>query len=118
MGWDSTRRQFFICSTSSRWPRKAADMASCSHWRLCRVRQGGREKQTLSIIDSGVTAAAKLLQSCPTLCDPIDGSPPGFPIPGIVQAGVTVINNNSWGVPGGLLVKSWHFHCKGNRFDP
>ena len=32
------------------------------------------------------TAAAKLLQSCPTLCDPTDGSPPGFPIPGILQA--------------------------------
>ena len=32
------------------------------------------------------TAAAKLLQSCPTLCDPIDGSPAGFPIPGILQA--------------------------------
>ena len=31
-------------------------------------------------------AAAKLLQSCPTLCDPIDGSPPGLPIPGILQA--------------------------------
>ena len=31
-------------------------------------------------------AAAKLLQSCPTLCDPIDGSPPGSPDPGILQA--------------------------------
>ena len=31
-------------------------------------------------------ATAKLLQSCPTLCDPIDGSPPGFPVPGILQA--------------------------------
>ena len=31
-------------------------------------------------------AAAKSLQSCPTLCNPIDGSPPGFPIPGILQA--------------------------------
>ena len=31
-------------------------------------------------------AAAKSLQSCPTLCDPIDGSPPGSPIPEIVQA--------------------------------
>ena len=30
-------------------------------------------------------AAAKLLQSCPTLCDPIDGSPPGSPVPGILQ---------------------------------
>ena len=33
-----------------------------------------------------VAAAAKLLQSCPTLCDPIDGSPPGSAIPGILQA--------------------------------
>ena len=32
-------------------------------------------------------AAAKLLQSCPTLCDPIDGSPPDPPTPGILQAG-------------------------------
>ena len=31
-------------------------------------------------------AAAKLLQSCPTLCDPIDSSPPGSTIPGILQA--------------------------------
>ena len=31
-------------------------------------------------------AAAKSIQLCPTLCDPIDGSPPGFPIPGILQA--------------------------------
>ena len=33
-------------------------------------------------------AASKLLQSCPTLCDPIDGSPPGSPVPGILQARV------------------------------
>ena len=33
-----------------------------------------------------VAEAAKSLQSCPTLCDPIDGSPPGSPIPGILQA--------------------------------
>ena len=32
-------------------------------------------------------AAAKSLQSCQTLCDPIDGSPPGSPTPGILQAG-------------------------------
>ena len=31
-------------------------------------------------------ATAKSLQSCPTLCDPIDGSPPGSPVPGILQA--------------------------------
>ena len=33
-----------------------------------------------------VAAAAKSLQACPTLCDPIDGSPPGSPVPGILQA--------------------------------
>ena len=33
-----------------------------------------------------VFAIAKSLQSCPTRCDPIDGSPPGFPVPGILQA--------------------------------
>ena len=35
----------------------------------------------------GILAAAKSRQSCPTLCDPIDGGPPGSPIPGILQAG-------------------------------
>ena len=35
---------------------------------------------------AAAAAATKLLQSCPTLCDPIDGSPPGSPIPGILQA--------------------------------
>ena len=35
---------------------------------------------------SPVAATAKSLQSCPTLCDPIDGSPPGSPVPGILQA--------------------------------
>ena len=34
----------------------------------------------------GAAAAAKSLQSCPTLCDPIDGNPPGSPVPGILQA--------------------------------
>ena len=42
------------------------------------------EKQTN--LEHAAAAAAKLLQSCPTLCDPIDGSPLGSPIPGILQA--------------------------------
>ena len=36
--------------------------------------------------EGAAAAAAKSLQSCPTLCDPIDGSPPGSAIPGILQA--------------------------------
>ena len=38
--------------------------------------------------DVVAAAAAKLLQSCPTLCNPIDGSPPGSPVTGILQARV------------------------------
>ena len=49
---------------------------------------------------SGVAATAKSLQSCPTLCDPIDGSPPGSPVPGILQARtlewVAISFSNAW----------------------
>ena len=45
-------------------------------------------------------AAAKSLQSCPTLCDPIDGSPPGSPVPGILQARtlewIAISFSNAW----------------------
>ena len=46
-------------------------------WRIPRTEEPGGLQSA---------AAAKLLQSCPTLCDPIDGSPPGSPNPGILQA--------------------------------
>ena len=36
------------------------------------------------MLNVAAAAAAKSLQSCPTLCDPIDGSPPGSPVPGIL----------------------------------
>ena len=46
------------------------------------------------------TAAAMSLQSCPTLCDPIAGSPPGSPVPGSLQAGtlewVAISFSNAW----------------------
>ena len=41
---------------------------------------------TPSLAAAAAAAAAKSLQSCPTLCDPRDGSPPGSPVPGILQA--------------------------------
>ena len=37
---------------------------------------------------TATTTTVKSLQSCPTLCDPIDGSPPGSPVPGILQEGI------------------------------
>ena len=42
--------------------------------------------QSKSSPTAAAAAAAKSLQSCPTVCDPIDGSPPGSPVPGILQA--------------------------------
>ena len=58
--------------------------------------------QSHSHQDSMVLAAAtaKSLQSCPTLCDPIDGSPPGSPSPGILQARtlewVAIASSSAW----------------------
>ena len=58
-------------------------------------------------------AAAKSLQLCPTLCDPIDGSPPGSPVPGILQAStlewVAISFSNAWKrkVKGKLLSRVW-----------
>ena len=45
------------------------------------------QSTTYPVADTGTgTTAAKSLQSCPTLCDPTEGSPPGSPVPGILQA--------------------------------
>ena len=70
-----------------------------SGWRQGKGRSGGK-KDTVSwpgnshesedinflFLPLSAAAAAKSLRSCPTLCDPRDGSPPGSPIPGILQA--------------------------------
>ena len=58
-------------------------------------------------------AAAKSLQSCPTLCDPIDGSPPGSPVPGILQArtlewvAISFSNAGKWKVKVKSLSRVW-----------
>ena len=58
----------------------------------------GRVKESWSLFT--YVAAAKSRQSCPTLCSPIDGSPPGFPVPGILQARtlewVAISSSNAW----------------------
>ena len=46
----------------------------------------GSLKKQENIRKIPAAAAAKSLQSCPTLCDPVDGSPPGSPVPGILKA--------------------------------
>ena len=52
------------------------------HWQAGSLPLAPPGKSQLAI----AAAAAKSLQSCPTLCDPIDGSSPGSPVPGILQA--------------------------------
>ena len=58
-------------------------------------------------------AAAKSLRSCPTLCDPIDGSPPGSPVPGILQArtlewvAISFSNAGKWRVKVKSLSRVW-----------
>ena len=53
---------------------------------LQRGKKGRKERHHILKHGIAAAAAAKSLQSCPTLCDPIDVSPPGSPIPGILQA--------------------------------
>ena len=47
---------------------------------------GRRKEEALGRKTAAAAAAAKSLQSCPTLCDPTDSSPAGYPVPGILQA--------------------------------
>ena len=59
-----------------------------------------KEKGKLLSSNTAAAAAAKSLQSCPTLCNPIDGSPPGSPVPGMLQARtlewVAISFSNAW----------------------
>ena len=63
--------------------------------------------------DAAAAAAAKSPQSCPTLCDPTDGSPPGFPIPGTLQARtlewVAISFSNAWKWKVKSLSRVWLF---------
>ena len=75
---------------------------------------GLREVIKLSeVIAAAAAAAAKSLQSCPTLCDPIDGSPSGSPVPGILQArtlewvAISFSNAGKWQVKVKSLSPVW-----------
>ena len=72
-------------------------MCECLHQHQTQVRAQGFDYQ---LTVAAAAAAAKSLQSCPTLCNPIDGSPRGFPVPGILQARilewVAISFSNAW----------------------
>ena len=59
--------------------RRQSPRDLCWFWR-------GKGAEIEWCLEYAAAAAAKSLQLCPTLCDPIDGSPPGSPVPGILQA--------------------------------
>ena len=80
---------------------------STSHMVTLAVKGGGANNAIICLqvgatgfVNSSAAAAAKLLQLCPTLCNPIDGSPPGSPVPGILQARtlewVAISFSNAW----------------------
>ena len=85
-------------------------MATNSEWKRERKREGKISKiiyihtyiytHTYICMYVYAAAAAKLRQSCPTLCNPIDCSPPGFAIPGILQARtlewIAISFSNAW----------------------
>ena len=76
--WSSLKASFLVFPLGPAFHKDTQcfqpSLFNCTHY---------RDSQPLG---PPAAAAAESLQSCPTLCDPIDGSPPGSPIPGILQA--------------------------------
>ena len=87
------QRDFLKCVIISLWKIRWHDVAhlhvqfmTCSAWTRYST-QYFTTIISLNLYNNPYSlASAKSLQSCPTLCDPIDGSPPGSPVPGILQA--------------------------------
>ena len=97
-----------------------ATHSSILAWRTPRTEEPGRLTRTMGSQDwvtftslTAAAAAAKSRQSCPTLCDPTDGSPPDSPVPGILQArtlervAVSFSNAWKWKVKVKLLSCAW-----------
>ena len=88
--WES---QCFNCTLV----RELSELGTCLVVLLCSDRALHTQRHTHTCL---YTAAAKWLQPCPTLCDPIDGSPPGSAVPGILQAGtlewVAIAFSDEW----------------------
>ena len=107
------------------WQRQVVGLISSNRqvsWSWCVYEQGGQgmaSEQPWGCYTevAAAAAAAESLQSCPTLCDPIDGSPPGSPIPGILQARtrewvVVSFTNTLREKPGQLCRPPWAFSAR------
>ena len=105
--WESfTQEKLASCLSSWKQAQRAVANSKGHHLRLKKI----LEKPVSSL---AAAAAAKSLQSCPTPCDPIDGSPLGFPVPGILQArtlewvAISFSNAWKWKVKVNLLSSIW-----------
>ena len=107
--WTRLKRLSSSSSSRSEGPAPAGVWEGRAHfwksvwWWPCRIRLGmflPLQFFWKSFRRMDVTATPKSLQSCPTLCDPIDSSPPGSPVPGILQARtlewVAISFSNAW----------------------
>ena len=88
--------QFLRIKMSEHW-KLAATITISKSWKVYKQNFMSRN---LTLYAAAAVAAAKSLQSCPTLCDPIDGSPPGSPVPRILRARtlewVAISFSNAW----------------------
>ena len=84
-------------------PHPFSSILNVFHWYGTYFNNSWTNSETLLLIQIHILSAAaagKSLQSCPTLCDPTDGSPPGSPVPGILKARtlewVAISSSNAW----------------------
>ena len=94
------------CTYSPMYVKIYPDLSLRKLWEIVKDREAWWDatwqlnKNNRLLITSAAAAAAKSLQSCLTLCDPTDGSPPGSPVPGILQARtlewVAMSFSNAW----------------------
>ena len=105
-----------ILSSSRAWvPDFHANVFFPGGWKNSQppLQQGVQLSTAAVATAAAAAAAAKSLQSCPTLCDPIDGRPPGSPVPGILQAktlewvAISFSSAWKWKVKGKLLSRVW-----------
>ena len=97
MGSQRVRNDLVTKQQETYFPQRKAQVQTVS---LAKFASFLRKNYQYFTNSSKNAAAAKSLQSCLTLCDPIDGSPPGSPIPGILQARtlewVAISFSNAW----------------------
>ena len=92
--WEKGQQNPSLCCLKPGW---STPFHPPPGWGLCSHRT---QRYIMSIPWGATAAAAKSLQLCLTLCDPIDGSPPGSPVPGILQTRtlewVAISSSNAW----------------------